>query len=118
MVPFTPETIQVVGAVFNPHAFLFHRDARVGEYLRMAGGPNREADRRRMFVLRADGSVVGREMGNSIFESDFVRLRLYPGDAIIVPEKDVHPSALNQLMIWSQFLSQLSLSSLELDVLK
>jgi protein involved in polysaccharide export with SLBB domain len=110
--------VQVVGAVFNPHAFLYSQQARVGEYLRLAGGANRQADRRRMFVLRADGSVVGHEMGNSIFESDFVKLRLYPGDSIIVPEKDIRPSNLAQLMIWSQILSQLSITSLEAGVLK
>jgi protein involved in polysaccharide export with SLBB domain len=118
VVPFAPETIQVVGAVFNPHAFLYGRHARVEEYLHLAGGPSREADRRHMFVLRADGSVVGRDMGNSLFAADIGKLRLYPGDAIVVPEKDVRPSGLNQLMIWTQFLAQLSLNSVELSVLK
>jgi protein involved in polysaccharide export with SLBB domain len=117
-VPFIPETIQAVGAVFNPHAFLYHDRATVNEYLHLAGGPNREADRKRMYVLRADGSVVGHEMGHSIFEDDFKKLRLYPGDAIIVPEKDVHPSNLNQIMLWSQLASQASLSALEVGTLK
>jgi len=117
-VPFAPETIQVVGAVFNPHAFLYGNRARVDEYLHLAGGPSREADRRHMFVLRADGSVVGRDMGKSLFEADLSKLRLYPGDAIVVPEKDVRPSGLNQLMIWTQFLAQLSLNSVEFSVLK
>jgi len=117
-VPFVPETITVVGAVFNPHAFLYGNRARVDEYLHLAGGPSRAADRRHMFVLRADGSVVGRDNGKSLFEGDLDKLRLYPGDAIVVPEKDVRPSGLNQLMIWTQFLAQLSLNSVELSVLK
>jgi len=118
VVPFVPETVQVVGAVFNQQAFLYTNGARVAQYLRMAGGPNRDADRRRMFVMRADGAVVGHEMGNSIFTDDFEKLRLYPGDAVVVPEKDVHPSGLNQLMIWSQFLTQLSFTALEANQLK
>jgi protein involved in polysaccharide export with SLBB domain len=118
VVPFAPETVQVVGAVFNQQAFLYANGARVAQYLRMAGGPNRDADRRRMFVMRADGAVVGHEMGNSIFTDDFEHLRLYPGDAVVVPEKDVHPSGLNQLMIWSQFLTQLSFTALEANQLK
>jgi polysaccharide export outer membrane protein len=112
VVPFVPETIQVVGAVFNPHAFLSKDTARVGEYLHMAGGPNRDADSRRMFVLRADGSVVAHDTGYSAFESNFKSLRLYPGDAIVVPEKVIRPSNWNQLMIWSQLMSQLSISTL------
>jgi protein involved in polysaccharide export with SLBB domain len=118
MVPFIPETVQAVGALFNPHAFLYNGRATVGEYLHLAGGPNREADRKRMFVLRADGSVVGHEMGHSAFEDDFKKLRLYPGDAIIVPEKDVRPSNLTQIMLWSQLASQASLSALEIGTLK
>ena len=69
-------------------------------------------------ALRADGSVVGRDIGKSLFEGDLSKLRLYPGDAIVVPEKDVRPSGLNQLMLWTQFLSQLSLNSVEFSVLK
>jgi polysaccharide biosynthesis/export protein len=118
VVPFVPETIQVIGAVFNPHAFLYSNGARVGEYLHLSGGPNRIADRKRMFVLRADGSVVGHDMGNSIFEGDFRKLRLFPGDAIVVPEKDVRPSNLNQIMMWSQLASQASLSALEVGTLR
>jgi polysaccharide biosynthesis/export protein len=118
VVPFVPETIQVVGSVFNPSAFLCGENARVGEYLHRAGGANREADRKRMYVLRANGTVVGRASGSDVFEADFDRLHLYPGDAIVVPEKDVHPSGFNQLMMWSQLISQLSLGSLELDLLK
>jgi protein involved in polysaccharide export with SLBB domain len=118
VVPFIPETIQVIGAVFNPHAFLYNHGARVGEYLHLSGGPNRIADRKRMFVLRADGSVVGHDMGNSMFQDDFKKLRLFPGDAIVVPEKDVRPSNLNQIMMWSQLASQASLSALEVGTLK
>jgi protein involved in polysaccharide export with SLBB domain len=118
VVPFVPETIQVVGAVFNPHAFLARSYARVGEYLHMAGGPNRDADGGRMFVLRADGSVVAHDTGYSAFESNFKSLRLFPGDAVVVPEKEIHPSKWGQLMIWSQLLSQLSVSSLEVNALK
>jgi len=117
-VPFAPETIQVIGSVFNPHAFLYDNDARAGEYLRMAGGPNRGADRKKMFVLRADGSVVGRGIGSPVFKSEFNKLRLYPGDAIVVPEKDTHPSMFSQIMGWSQLMSQMSLSSLVVDSLK
>ncbi len=118
VVPFVPETIQVVGAVFNPQAFLSRQNARVGEYLHKAGGPNRDADSRRMFVLRADGSVVAHDTGYSAFESNFKSLRLYPGDAIVVPEKEIRPSKLNQLMAWSQFFSQLSVSAFEVNALK
>jgi protein involved in polysaccharide export with SLBB domain len=117
-IPFAPETVQVIGAVFNQHAFLCDDSANAGEYLHLAGGPDRNADRKRIYVLRADGSVVSPHSSNSGFQHDLNKLRLYPGDTIVVPEKDVHPSLTNQLMVWSQFLSEFSLSAVEASALK
>jgi protein involved in polysaccharide export with SLBB domain len=117
-VSFVPETIQVVGAVFNQNAFLSSDHARVGEFLRLAGGPSREADRKRIYVLRADGSVIPSQSGGRVFESDFYKLPLYPGDAVVVPEKDVHPSLMNQMMIWGQFMSALSLNAADVQLLR
>jgi polysaccharide export outer membrane protein len=119
VIPSTPSTVQVIGSVFNQNAFLYRRGARVGEYLRMAGGPTREADRGQMFVLRADGSVASRDARQSVFApSGFDDLRLYPGDTIVVPEKMVRPSSLRELMNWTQLMSQFSLSAAAVDVIK
>jgi len=120
VVPFRTETIQVAGAVASPHAFLYRKGTTVGEILHLAGGPTREADRGRIFVLRADGSIRGRNSGQSIFASDsaFDKLRLYPGDTVVVPEKAVHPSLMSQFMMMSQFLSQSSVSAMAANQLK
>jgi protein involved in polysaccharide export with SLBB domain len=120
VVPFHTETIQVAGAVASPHAFLYRKGATVGEILHLAGGPTREADRGQIYLLRADGSIRGRNPGQSIFASgsDFFKLRLYPGDTVVVPEKIVHPSLLSQFMMMSQFLSQSSVSAMAANQLK
>jgi protein involved in polysaccharide export with SLBB domain len=119
VVPSMPATVQVIGAVFNQNAFLYRGNARVNDYLHLAGGPSREADRGRAFILRADGTVTPRETGQSIFaSSSFDRLRLYPGDTIVVPEKSVRPSAISEIMAWSQFASGMSLSALTANALK
>jgi protein involved in polysaccharide export with SLBB domain len=118
-VPSRPSTIQVIGAVFNQNAFLCSGNARVGKYLRLAGGTAREADRHQIFVLRADGSVVHRANGNSIFDSsDLDNVRLYPGDTIVVPEKIVRASALGEFIAWSEIMSQVSLGAAALNVVK
>lgn len=119
VVPATPSTIQVIGSVFNQNAFLYHAGAHAGEYLHMAGGPTREADRGQIFILRADGSVSSRGEKQSIFAaSSFDNTRLYPGDTIMVPEKLVRPSALRELTAWTQLMSQLSISAAAIDVIK
>ncbi len=119
VVPSRPSTVQVVGAVFNQNAFLYAKDARVGRFLSLAGGPTREADRHQIFVLRADGSVVHRQSGNSIFDSATLdEVHLYPGDTVVVPEKTVRPSALRELADWTQIMSQLTLSAAALNAVK
>ncbi len=119
VIPSRPSTIQVIGAVFNQNAFLFEKDATVGRYLRLAGGPAREADRNQIFVLRADGSVVHRGSGVSVFEASTLdNVHLYPGDCIVVPEKMIRPSGLSTLANWTQVMSQLALSAAALDVVK
>lgn len=113
VIPSMPATVQVIGAVYNQNAFLYRKNADVANYLHLAGGPTRDADRKRAFILRANGTVTPRENGQSVFaSSSFDRLRLYPGDTIIVPEKNVHPSTLSQILGWSQFMSGYSTDAL------
>jgi protein involved in polysaccharide export with SLBB domain len=119
VVPSVPATIQVIGAVFNQNAFLYRGNGNVADYLHWAGGTSREADRGRAFILRANGTVTPRESGQSVFaSSNFEKLRLYPGDSIIVPEKNVRPSTLSQILGWSQFISGYSMDALLVNSLK
>jgi protein involved in polysaccharide export with SLBB domain len=118
LVPPIPATVQVVGAVLNQNAFLYHSGARAGDYLHLAGGPNRDADRGQIFILRADGSVTGHGAGQSIFSSGLQNVRLYPGDTIVVPEKSVGPGAMREFLSWTQVFSQLALSAAAIDIIK
>jgi protein involved in polysaccharide export with SLBB domain len=119
VIPSRPSTVQVIGAVFNQNAFLCAPGAKVGSYLRLAGGVTREADRHRIFVLRADGSVVHRADSNSIFAPCALdSLRLFAGDTIVVPEKIVRSPGMRELAAWTQIMSQLSLSAAAINVIK
>ena len=94
IVPHLPATVNVVGAVYDQNSFLFKASSRTGTYLHQAGGPNRYADRRREFVIRADGEVVSRDMIRDSWGNAFDNLQVYPGDTIVVPEKILKPSAM------------------------
>jgi protein involved in polysaccharide export with SLBB domain len=119
VVPSMPATIQVIGAVYNQNAFLYRGNGKVADYLHWAGGANREADCGRAFILRANGTVTPRDKSKSLFASDnFDNLRLYPGDAIVVPEKNVRSSTLSQILGWSQFISGYSMDALLVNSLK
>jgi protein involved in polysaccharide export with SLBB domain len=118
VVPHVPATVNVVGAVYDQNSFLFAENARVERYLRLAGGPNRDADRKREFIIRADGEVVSRDSSNSLWGNEFSNLHLYPGDTIVIPEKLPKASALYGVMNWSQMFSQLALGAAALNVIQ
>ena len=79
VVPRVPSNINVEGQVYSANAFVYTSGERVINYLKRAGGPDRQADRKRTFILRADGSVVSRQY------DDVERAAIYPGDTIVVP---------------------------------
>jgi protein involved in polysaccharide export with SLBB domain len=117
IVPFAPTTINVVGAVYDQNSFLYQQERPAGRYLRMAGGPNRNADWHHSFVIRADGSVVSREAVNGYWGNRFNQLRLNPGDTIVVPDKVLRPTALRQWLDWTQIFSQLAIGAAAINVL-
>ena len=119
VVPFVPSVINVVGAVYDQNSFLFEPGRTVNHFLQMAGGPDRDADRRHAFVIRADGSVISRAaVDKNYFEGGFNQLRLNPGDTVVVPDKTLRPSAVRAFADWTQIFSQLALGAAAIDVFK
>jgi hypothetical protein len=56
--------------------------------LEKAGGSTRTGDKKHVYVLRADGSiVVPRNLGSIWMGGGFRDVRMQPGDTIFVPEK-------------------------------
>jgi hypothetical protein len=117
-VPQVPATVNVVGSVYDQNSFVFTANSRSGVYLRLAGGPNRDADRRREFIIRADGEVVSRDVSNGLWGNEFSSLPIYPGDTIVVPEKIFKQSNLYGLMNWTGVFSQLALGAASINVIR
>jgi polysaccharide export outer membrane protein len=120
IVPPVPSTVGIVGAVYDPNSFLYIPHRRVGEYLESAGGPNRNADRRQIFVIRADGSVVSRQYLNRTLWTDdrFNRQVIYPGDTIVIPEQLNKSTLLRGLTDWSAVFSQFALGAAAVNVIR
>jgi len=57
-VPPNPTSVGVFGSVFNTGSFVYAPTMAVGDYLKLAGGPTRGADKGSTFVLRANGTVM------------------------------------------------------------
>jgi protein involved in polysaccharide export with SLBB domain len=89
-IPKKPNFVMTSGQVYNPVAISYVPGKRLGWYFKKAGGPTSSADKKRMYLLRADGSVIPKD-GNW-FGSGFMSLHMRPGDTILVPEKIVGAS--------------------------
>lgn len=82
-VPSKQNSIGVFGAVYRPASFLLddqHKPERIGDYINMAGGTQRVADRGGIFVVRANGQVLSKKKGA-------LNARALPGDVVFVPVK-------------------------------
>lgn len=86
IVPRVPLTVIVDGAVYNQNSFLYDPHRRLGDYVRLAGGANRDADKKRAYVIRAGGSVISKQYSSSLLRgNEFDSLQLYPGDTVVIP---------------------------------
>lgn len=117
IVPPAPATVNVVGAVYDQNSFLYLPDHRVGDYLKTAGGPGRDADKKHMFIIRADGSVISKTTTSGVWGNTFEAAHMNPGDTVVVPEKTFRPTALRGLLDWSQLFSQLALGVAAVSVI-
>ncbi len=115
-IPSVPSTVNAVGAIFNQNSFLYRPQAHVSSYLELAGGPNSDADRKRIFIVRANGSVVSRASVKSAWGNEFYKIKLNPGDTIVVPDKNIKPSALRGIIDWTQVFSQMMFGAVAASV--
>jgi protein involved in polysaccharide export with SLBB domain len=118
VIPPVPAVVNVVGAVYDQNSFIFSQGRTAGSYLLLAGGPTKDADQRHEFVIRANGNVVSRDATKQHWGNEFAKLRLNPGDTIVVPERTYKPSALRSVLDWSQVFSQLALGAAAINVIK
>jgi polysaccharide biosynthesis/export protein len=85
VIPKRPDYVMVTGQVFNPTAVAYRPGKSAKWYLSQSGGPTTIANKKDIFVIRADGSVIG---GNkSVWSGESLSSTLQPGDTVVVPEK-------------------------------
>jgi len=84
-VPKRPGVVLVDGAVYNPTGITFKPGKSAGWFLNQAGGPTQTANKKGVFVIRADGSVAGGPGG--LFGGGAESVAMQPGDMVVVPEK-------------------------------
>ena len=107
-VPIIPQAVSVFGEVQFPTSHLHSAGLTVDDYLERSGGPTRQADESRVYVVKADGSVMLPEK-SAWFGGRSQQLQ--PGDTVIMP---IDVDRLNQLELWtnvSQIVYQMALGA-------
>jgi protein involved in polysaccharide export with SLBB domain len=100
-IPKRPGFVLVSGQVYNASAITFVPDKTAGWYLRRAGGATAVANQKEIFIIRANGLVVGRRSGGRVLST-----RLDPGDVVVVPQKIIGAS-----LLWRNLLSIAQIAS-------
>ena len=104
LIPKRPNFVIVIGQVFNPLSISYVPGKNLAWYLRKTGGATPSGNKKNIYVVRADGSVVPRS--NSWMNDNYMNIRLRPGDSIFVPEKIVGGS-----QVWQGILGAAQIMS-------
>jgi protein involved in polysaccharide export with SLBB domain len=83
IIPKQKQEVTVIGEVQNTTSHFYRANLSRDDYIGMSGGLTRKADRGRIYVVRADGSVVASEGGGWFRRSGQVAIK--PGDTVVVP---------------------------------
>ena len=116
-VPSRPIVVNVFGDVYNQGSFLQRPGKTVERYIREAGGPTRNADANRTFVLLANGAVVSKDSAKNFWSGGFASMILMPGDTVVVPEQTNPGAGWRKFKDFSQILFDFGLAAAAVKVL-
>ena len=111
-IPFIPNDIYIFGEVFNPSTLVYMKGLTVEDYIKLAGGLTKYADKDNIFVIKADGTTISSQSSKSLIKwdtthkrfvwggyyNDILSYKLEPGDAIIVPTEIKVPTMWRPLL--------------------
>ena len=109
VIPGQRRTVSIIGEVQMPSTYRYDAGLSVRDYIERSGGAKRRADDKRIFIVRADGSVEPYSNRRGWFSSNN-RVALQPGDTIVVP---LNTSYQDNLQLWAtstQILYQMAVA--------
>ena len=96
-IPRLNRTVSVAGEVFHPGTFLIDEGSSKSDFIALAGQETRYADKKRTYVIKADGSVTPAR-GGGMWLSGFSRKGgIEAGDTIVVPTNLDYEQPLNRI---------------------
>jgi protein involved in polysaccharide export with SLBB domain len=82
-IPKQTNTVTVIGEVRRQGSHTFESDLALADYLGLAAGATPRADEDNIYIVKASGKVVRKEVSWTQFTN--ADLRLQPGDTVVVP---------------------------------
>ena len=111
IIPKKSNVVNVIGEVLNPIAFEYTSQISIKSAIEKAGGYQTYADKKRVYVIKANGLVEN--FSKNVFVGNS---KLEPGDTIVVPRKIyTNTVVLRSLAPITQILSVLSFSAAAIE---
>jgi len=83
IIPKKTQEVTILGEVQSPTSHVFEPGLTRDDYIAKSGGATQKADRKRIYVVRANGDVVSGGRGGWFRRTQSVEM--HPGDTIVVP---------------------------------
>jgi len=96
LVPVRSQVVTVIGEVQQGTSHVYQSGLSRDEYIDMSGGTTRRADKRMIYVVRANGAVIAGSRSKWFARSE--RTDIHPGDTIVVP---MEIDRIRPLTLWS-----------------
>ncbi|MGC3974391.1 MAG: SLBB domain-containing protein [Nitrospira sp.] len=94
LMPTPSQTVSIIGSVKSPSTVVYRPSLRLDDYLRQAGGLTEDANKKEMYIMRANGTT----------DSAYLAVKeLRSGDTIVVPQKI--EARTPQLALWQTVAS-------------
>jgi polysaccharide export outer membrane protein len=98
LVPKQTQEITILGEVQSPTSHVFQAGLTRDDYIAKSGGSTQKADRKRIYVVRANGDVVSGGSRTGWFRRS-LSVEMRPGDTIVVP---LDTERVRSLPLWTQ----------------
>lgn len=112
-VPSISYEIVVQGEVLNSSSFIFNENMNHYDYIAAAGGFSDYADKRAVFVIKANGASI--IAGSSIFGG---QIKIEPGDTIVVPRNLDQLEALPLISMATKIIADIAFSAASLNAIQ
>ena len=108
-IPRRPDTVNVLGAVYQANGFIYRPKSTVKEYLDLAGGISPTGDKSGTYLIRANGAILSAR--NTDWPSSLDTHSIYPGDTIVVPDQLFQRDWTQVVKEWAGILYQFGLGA-------